>query len=373
MKLRVEKTQLLTAINRVQGALTEKNLAQIGVKASDNTLTVMAMDRHISIYCDIETEIDQTGTVFLPARLFSDVTRELPNSLVYLEVENSWFNITAGEHNEFNMRLPLIDDLMWSDKPEITAASSVVLNTDQLSYMISQVQFCVAMESPHNYGSVGYLHKNEEGGLRLVGTDGFRLSYCDIKCSMPENFLHKGVCLSKRALNEFLKICNEGFETVSLSLSEDESTLVLQVSGYSIFIRLSNVQYPNYQGVLPSKHPFEVEVSRPQMQSVTKRVMLAADKTRAVRLNFQTDNLVLSSKTMGGSSGSEEVAISEFEGKDCHLAVNGKFLSDVFNTTTSTSLRLEFNGQSDPFVIIPVSEPQQCVSKHVLVPIHESQ
>ena len=102
----------------------------------------MAMDRHISIYCEIETEIDQTGTVFLPARLFSDVTRELPNSLVYLEVENSWFNITAGEHNEFNMRLPLIDDLMWSDKPEITAASSVVLNTDQLSYMISRSILC---------------------------------------------------------------------------------------------------------------------------------------------------------------------------------------------------------------------------------------
>ena len=85
MKLRVEKTQLSTAISRVQGALTEKNLAQIALKAVDSTLTVMAMDRHISIYCDIDCEVEQAGTVFLPAKLFSDVSRELPTGFVFLE------------------------------------------------------------------------------------------------------------------------------------------------------------------------------------------------------------------------------------------------------------------------------------------------
>ena len=373
MKLRVEKTQLSTAISRVQGALTEKNLAQIALKAEENTLTVMAMDRHISIYCDIECEVEQPGTVFLPAKLFSDVSRELPTGYAFLSTEEASLVITAGSCNEFTMNVPLIDDLSWTDKPEIISAGSAVLPTDQLSYMISQVQFCVAMESPHNYGAVGYLHKNTESGLRLVGTDGFRLSYCDVECELPENFLPKGVCLSKRALNEFSKICNEGFESISFSIADDFSTMLLQASGYSIYIRLSNVQYPNYQGVLPQKHPAEVEVSRPQMQSVTKRVMLAADKTRAVRLNFEIDTLTLSSKTMGGSSGSENVSISGYDGGSCQIAVNGKFLSDVFNTTTSTSLRLEFDSQSDPFVITPVSEPTHCRSKHVLVPIHESQ
>ena len=51
-----------------------------------------------------------------------------------------------------------------------------------------------------------------------------------------------------------------------------------------------------------------------RMQSVTKRVMLAADKTRAVRLNFQESHLTFSSKTMGGSSGSENVSISGYDG-----------------------------------------------------------
>lgn len=373
MKIKVEKSLLSTAISRVQGALTEKNLAQISLKAHDNVLTVMAMDRHISIYCDVECEVEASGTAFVPARLFSDIGRELPQGYAVLEIEASWLVITAGVNNEFTMKLPLIDELTWTEKPQIVTAGNAVLHTDQLSYMISQVQFCVAMESPHNYGAVGYLHKNDQGGLRLVGTDGFRLSYCDIECELPEEILKKGVCLSKRALNEFSKICNEGFDTISMSISDDQSMLMLQASGYVIFVRLSNVQYPNYQGVLPSKHPSEVEVSRPQMQSVTKRVMLAADKTRAVRLQFDQENLTLSSKTMGGQSGSEDIHISGYQGDACQIAVNGKFLSDVFNTTTSTSLRLEFDGQSDPFVITPVNEPQSCRSKHVLVPIHESQ
>ena len=66
------------------------------------------------------------------------------------------------------------------------------------------------------------------------------------------------------------------------SIAADETTLVAEVPDYRIFIRLSAVKYPNYMGVLPSRKMAVVLVSRPHLQSVTKRVMLAADKSRAL-------------------------------------------------------------------------------------------
>ena len=39
--------------------------------------------------------------------------------------------------------------------------------------------------------------------LRLVGTDGYRLSYSEIAVQFPDLFLQNGVCLSKRALLKF--------------------------------------------------------------------------------------------------------------------------------------------------------------------------
>ena len=124
---------------------------------------------------------------------------------ITLSAADGSLEIIAGTHHQFNMTVRLIEDLVWPEKPNLEASGDVVLNTDQLSYMISQVQFCVAMESPHNYGAVGFLHRNSEDGLRLVGTDGFRLSYCDLNVDLPNNFLNTGVCLTKRALGEFFK------------------------------------------------------------------------------------------------------------------------------------------------------------------------
>jgi DNA polymerase III sliding clamp (beta) subunit (PCNA family) len=77
---------------------------------------------------------------------------------------------------------------------------------------------------------------------------------------------------------------------------------------------------------------------------------------------------------MGSSEGRETVPLDDYHGPRFDIAVNGKFLTDVFTTTESDSLNLQFNQESneDPIVIVPRTEPSDCRSKHVLVPIKQS-
>jgi DNA polymerase III sliding clamp (beta) subunit (PCNA family) len=191
---------------------------------------------------------------------------------------------------------------------------------------------------------------------------------------MPDDFLKNGVCLSKRALSELHRMCTEGYEKLRLSITEDETTLVAEVPDYHIFIRLSAVKYPNYMGVLPERKMAGVLVSRPHLQNVAKRVLLAADKSRALQLSFSDSSLTLNSKTMGSSESRETVPLEDYHGSRFDIAVNGKFLTDVFATTGSESLTLQFNRESneDPIVIVPRTEPSDCRSKHVLVPIKQN-
>ena len=74
--------------------------------------------------------------------------------------------------------------------------------------------------------------------------------------------MQNGVCLSKRALTEIQSMCNEGFDDLVLAISEDEATIMASVPGYKVFARLSNVKYPNYQGVLPKSEMTNVTLSR---------------------------------------------------------------------------------------------------------------
>lgn len=372
MQIKIDKSLLSNSLSRVSGAISEKNNAEIGFKASPGQMVVTGKDRHMAIYCTAECEATTEGEVFVAAKIISDVCRELPSGPVLLKQKESFLHITAGPQEEFHMKIPLVVDSTWVSEPNFKEIGSVVLDSGKFTYMIQQVNFCISMESAQNYGAVGYLHKNEQGTLRLVGTDGYRLSFCDLDCDVPEGIFDQGVCLTKRALNECIKICNEGYETVKVSLSDDRSVFVISAPGYRIYIKLSNVNYPNYQGVLPSKGPNLIEISRPTLHAVTKRVMLSTDKTRVVRMDVNSEQLKLSAKNTGGSESSETVPLIGEIQSPTQLAVNGKYLSDVFSNTTSVELKMEFKEKSDPFIIIPVNEPEKCSSRHIFVPIHEN-
>ncbi len=374
MKIQISKELLSTATNRVQGAITERSLGQIGLNAKDGYLHVAATDRILAVYSKLACEVMRPGAVFVPARLFSDVVKELPDGPVKLDLQAAYLLITAGNGDEFTMKLPVIDDLTWREAPTLTTDNTAELPCSKLSYMIEQVQFCVAQDSPRNYGSVAFLHKPGRESCRLVGTDGFRLSYCEVETAMPDGFLENGVCLSKRALAELDRMCGDGFEKIRVSIADDETTLVAEVPDYQIYVRLSAVKYPNYMGVLPDKKMAGVLVSRSHLQNVAKRVLLAADKSRALQLSFSDSSLTLNSKTMGSSEGRETVPLMDYHGPRYDIAVNGKFLTDIFTTTGSENVTLHFSQESneDPIVIVPRQEPIDCRSKHVLVPIKQN-
>lgn len=372
MKIVIDKSDLNIATARSQGAISDRAMAQIGLKAVEDRLHVSVADRVLVIYSTLACEVLTPGDSFVPARLFSDVVRELPEGPVTLEKTDTFLVITAGTRGEFVMKLPRTDDREWRDPPVIDSDNFADLPSGKLHYMIDQVHFCVAQESPRNYGAVGFFHKPADGKLRLVGTDGFRLSFSEIAMDLPGTFLDSGVCLSKRALNEMQRMCSEGFENIRISISEDQTTLAAAAPDYQIYVRLSAVKYPNYQGVLPSNDLTPVEIARPYMQSVIKRVLLAADKTKAIRLCFSGDTLTMRSRTVGSSEGEEAVPLEDFSGEDRILTINGKFLNDVFSTISSTDVALSFKSEDDPIVLIPKKEPASCHSMHVLVPIRET-
>ncbi len=370
-KVKIEKSLLNLATSRVQGAMAERSMAQIGLNAKNDRIHVTAADQALAIFNDLAAEVTEEGIVFVPAKLFSDVVRELPDGVVSLEREGGFLKIQAGPKNEFSMRLPIVEEAQWRDPPAVDYENAAVLPIAKISYMIDQVDSCVSTDCTRNYGTVAYLHRvgTSKDTLRLVGTDSFRLSYCDVRTSMPDAFLKNGICLTKRALSELVRLSSEGFDTVKLSVSDDFTTVVAQVPNYLIFIRLSSIKYPNYTGVIPELKQPGVLVSRPHVQGVAKRVLLASDKGRVLQLSFSDSSLTLSSKNISNSEGREKIQLEGYHGPRCDITINGKYLTDIVGVTASEKLALQFKDGEDPIILTPYGEPTDCRTKHVLVPI----
>ncbi len=378
MRVVIEKQILLAMTNRIQGGLSDKNFSQLGFKTlGKNKVQLSFKDRIMTIYSEGASENEREGHVFIQAKLFSDMVRELPPSKIAITCdESTHVLVTAGKNSEFSMKLPLIENMQWQNEPEFAFSSrSVLIPSTKLSYMIDQVQFCVSHESSRNYGTVAYLHKTSPNKLRLVGTDGYRLSYCEIELesgSIPTEFLKEsGICISKRGLSELWRMSNEGFETVSLSISEDMKTLVAGVDGYTLYILLSTLNFPNYQGVVPEYKPSALNVLCEDLHSVIRRVLVASDKNRTLKMTLKKGNLTLSSRNMGNFEGHETVGMENYDGPSGVLSVNGKFLSDIISSTASETVNIRFNNDDSPVLIVPVCEPKECQSQHVLVPIKD--
>ena len=376
MHIIANSSELSQATSKLQGALTDKSLSQIGLKTNGTELTLSATDRLLAAYSTISCESKTDATIFVPSKLFSEVIKELPKGEVTLFSENAFLVIQAGEAKDFEMKIPLIDNMMWRQPPSLDEQfqkQRAKIPTAALSYLIDQTQFCVVQDSPRNYGTVAYLHKPQPGKLRMVGTDGFRLSYAEAELEVSADFLHNGICLSKRALSELSRLSSEHVENIDVFISDDETTLAVKVPGYLLFIRLSSVKYPNYISVIPEIKKPGLLVSRDQLQGVCKRVLLAADKSRALQLSFSKNALTLNSKTVGSSEGKEKIKLDDYVGPNFEVAINGKFLTDIFQTTSSENVTLSFDDENNdaPIVVTPRSEPADCRSKHVLVPIKQ--
>ncbi len=373
--IETQKQDLQTAVNRVSGAATDRSLASIGLRTKNGSLELYANDRSIAIYCTCEATIHSEGILFVPAKLFSDIVRELPQGKTLAKQEGAFLKIESLQDHNFEMKIPLVEGMHWHESPEYGAEDFMALDATQLAYMIDQVQFTISTDSPRNYGTVGYLHTPTPGTLRLVGTDGYRLSHCDVQMDSIGSAVEDGICLSKRALQELIRMSQEGFDKLELALDLESGSMLAQLPGYKLFVRLSAVKFPNYQAVLPKSVKNSLSLERQKVQHVAKRVMLAADKSRAVRLKIEDNQLELSARTSGSSEGKEILNLEGASiGDPRSVTINGRFLTDVFQATQSQQIEMCFQEKSsDPIVLVPVEEPDRCKSLHVLVPIRDTQ
>jgi len=373
MEIHIHQEELARMVEQLQGAIEERSQAQLGLKIEGQNLFLSIIDKSMAAYSvQNSSKIEEEGLAFVPAKLFIDIIREFPKGVVHLKTEKASLVVMGGPSQEICMKLPLIEEVVWREEPDFGGdVQKAILPCGQFAYMIEQVQFCINPESPRNYGTVGYLHKLDEKTLRLVGSDGFRLSCCDIICEMPESFLEKGVCLSKKALAELYRMCQKGQEFIELSISPDQRMISAKLEGHVIFFLLSTVKYPNYQGVIPQKLPHNADLGRAFLQNVTKRILLAADKMKSLQLNFSSQCLALYAKNIGATEGRESFVLEGYHGPTCSLAVNGRYLSDVFGAAVSDMMEIQFGDNDKPIIVLPKHEPKQCNSQHILVPLRE--
>jgi DNA polymerase-3 subunit beta len=250
--------------------------------------------------------------------------------------------------------------------PEFTGTATLTLPASGLKWLIDRTHFCVCTDD-NRYGINGghlELSESEDGPrLRMVGTDGHRLSYAEAGFTgdfgMPAARL-----LPRKALGEMRKLAERGDEALTLTFSDNGA--LLETSEGRFFFRLIDGEFPGYREIIPSTSQRRVVIARGLLLAAVKRVgLLASDQTRPVRFAFEGDHLTLSTQNLDIGEAREEVPC-ELDGEDITVGFNGRYFSEALAATTGDQVMIEL---SDPLMPALLKEQDQDEGLFVIMPM----
>ena len=367
MKIFCSKEALLTGVNAVQRAVSSKNtlpvLSGILIKAEQQSLQFAATDLEMGIRCEVPAQVVEEGIMVVPAKLFTDVVRKLPDTTITLEERDKAIKIC---YYQSEITLNGYDPEEFPLLPDLLDPKSYTLPTAIFKNMIRQTVFSCAIEENRPVFT-GTLLLIEGSSIRLVATDTHRLAYSIAEIPNPKEANFSGIIPAK-TLSEIYRLLRDEDEVLTINFSNNQ--VVFQFGTIYLVSRLIEGQFPNFKQVIPQSCETKVNLSvRSFMEAVERASLLSRDKSGAniIRINVENNELKIDQTSEFGKI-SEQIDI-QLEGKGVMIAFNAKFLIDALKVIDSEQIIFELSGPFSPGVMRPLDNPNYL---YLVLPVRTS-
>lgn len=359
MKFSCERDVLLEALAVAGRAVSGRGgslpvLSGVRIEVAGNRLFVAGSDLDLTIRVETQVKGNEDGVSVLPARTVTEITRALEAGAVSIESDEDEARLSSGRYQSSLRALPAADFprvAALSDSPHThneSAATEGMVNLDvgDVGEALRQVVRAASSDDARPI-LTGVLMTAEEGGLRLVATDSYRLAIRDLP---GQNILAEGqqVLVPSKALAELQRLLPSVSE-VQLAFGEHDATFDL--AGVRLTTRLIEGEFPNYRQLIPSSYPNRLVVGKDEIQGALRRVrLLARDATTPVRLALHPETIELSVVTSDVGQASEEVD-AKYEGTEMTVAFNPGYLVDGIEATSGDEVSIETIDALRPAII----------------------
>ena len=222
--------------------------------------------------------------------------------------------------------------------------------------MIQKTIFAISSEESR-YTLNGALLLLKPDSVTMVATDGHRLALIERQVEVQGLKNELRVLIPKKAMGELLRLLAEGDEARAVQLSKDESHLFFSLGEHVLISRMLTGQFPNYEAVLPKDNKRVVELNKEQTAQAIRRVALLADeRSRAVRLQFDKDHMEIFSSS-GEYGEAHEVLDASYQDDPLQIGFNYQYLLDFLSVLgESGKVRLELKDEQSAGQLGPAEQ-----------------
>ena len=355
MRFTCEKSMLVTGLNITGRTVAQKSalsaiegiLCRAGVG-----LSLTGYNMETAITYQIEAEVTDAGACILPARLFGDIIRRLPEGPVTVVVDDNYkVSIRAG-YASFTISAESADD--YPELPDVGSGRSIRIPQSALKELISGTIFAVS-ENQGRPIHTGVKFEVEDSTVSAIAVDGFRLARRTYHTEEPTGRSLSFV-VPAQGLKEVEKIASDADADVAFTLGTKH--ILFQMGCATLICRLLEGDFLDWRRVVPTNCPVKLVANVGELASSIERVgLIVSEKYKSpVRCVFSDQVLLLRTNTTIGAA--EDRCTISGDGKELEIGFNVRYLADALRAIPSEEVVLELTNGLSPIVLTPVDEKQ---------------
>jgi len=351
MKFEIERKNLLKGLSLIQGVVEKKKtlpiLLNVLIETIEDKIVLTATDLEIGIKNTYDSKIIEPGKITVNAKKIFEIIKELPDEIITIKSkENNWIEIKC-RNSKFNI-LALSPD----EFPSINSnhsKNSIFLPSKKLNEMIDKTFNSMSIdETKYNLNGI-FLHKTEDNNLRVISTDGHRLTLFENELSFEKDIFEKGIIIPRKGITELKKITETIDDDLEISLSDNN--LVISNKEILLVIRLIDGDFPDYKRVIPTNLENSATINTSKLLQALRRIsILANEKSRGINLVLSKDKLELNSSNPEYGNASDFIDI-DYDGLDINIGFNAKYLLDALTNIDTENIQIFISDNISPCLI----------------------
>ena len=353
MRFTCEKNMLVTGLNITGRTVAQKSAisAMEGILChAGHNLELTGFNMETAITYTIEAEIAEAGQCVLPAKLFGDIIRRLPEGPVTVSVDEGFKVSIRSGYAAFTISAESAED--YPELPDVGEGRPICIPQTAMKELIAGTIFSVS-ENQGRPIHTGVKFEVDNETVSAIAVDGFRLARRTYHTEEPTG-REIAFVVPAQGLKEVEKILQEGDEDVSFVLGPKH--ILFQMGCATLVCRLLEGDFLDWRRVVPTNCPIQLVANVGELSASLERVgLIVSEKYKSpVRCLFSHQVLNLKTNTTIGNA--EDRCSFAGDGKELEIGFNVRYLCDALRAVPSEEVTLELTNGLSPIVMTPVDD-----------------
>jgi DNA polymerase-3 subunit beta len=293
---------------------------------------------------EIGGKVAKTGEVLVDFKTLFEIVKNLNDTSLTLEKLTGQLVITSRSGK---VKLSTLDSVNFPQPSPEKAGISLPLSLFEEKTLQPVLLSCATDEARPILTGVCLDFEPEE--VKIVGTDGFRMSVFKISQKTTGPLVGQKIIISSKSLNSILHV----FKTPppKIVFHSQEKKLIFQGEGILISTRLLEGEFPPYLKVIPQNKETCLEIKKSELlEAVKSSSLFAREGSNMLTLEIKGSNITISSAGAGVGEAVFNVEALKTTGSSNKIVFNYRYLLEFLSNIEAETLVFEMVSAFTPGV-----------------------